>query len=137
MAMVYGRQFEYASLQARVVGTIIDGVIAGALYISGILLLRQLTLSNWFTIYFLLFLVYIFYFTWPISKFAQTPGFKLMKIRVIKTDGTNLGFMAAFLRYVLKTVLGIISILFYGLNPQRQMLHDMVVDSIVVNETNS
>ncbi len=134
MAMVFGRQHEYASLAARVFGTIIDGVIAGTLYILAILLLRQLNLSNWFTISFLILIVYIFYFTWPISRFAQTPGFKLMKIRVIKTDGTNLGFIRAFLRYVLKTVLGIISILFYGFNPERQMLHDMVVDSIVVNE---
>ena len=134
MAMVYARQYEYASLPARVFGTIIDGVIAGSLYILAILLLRQLNLSNWFTISFLIFIVYIFYFTWPISKFTQTPGFKLMKIRVIKTDGTNLGFIAAFLRYVLKTLLGIVSILFYGFNRQRQMLHDMVVDSIVVNE---
>jgi len=134
MAMAHGRQYEYASLPARVFGTIIDGVIAGILFVFGIILLRQLNLANWFTISFLIFIVYIFYFTWPISKFTQTPGFKLMKIKVIKTDGTNLGFIAAFLRYVLKTVLGIVSIAFYGFNPQRQMIHDMVVDSIVVNE---
>ena len=126
--------YEFASLVSRVVGTVIDGAIAAALYFLGIYVLNQLNSSNWLTITSLIFFVYIFYFTWPIHKYARTPGFKIMKLKVVNSDGTNLGIVPAFLRYVAKTLLSIISLVTYGFTTKRQTLHDIIVDSIVVKE---
>ena len=134
MARINNREHEFASLLSRLAATVVDGLIVSLLYLLGILLLSKLDLSNWLTISCLVFFVFILYFTWPISKYTQTPGYKLMRITVIRADGANLSLSRAFFRHVVKSSFGIISILFYGSNPKRQTLHDIVVDSIVVKE---
>ncbi len=135
MAQIHGREYQFANLIDRYFGNLIDGLIAGTLFILGIILLRQLNWFNWATNLGLIFTLRVVYFTWPVSKFAQTPGFKIMDIRVIKTDGTNLGFFRAFLRYVLAIVSGSIFPLFYRIDTERQSAHDLIVDSIVVEKT--
>jgi len=125
-------QSQYASLLSRVVGTFIDGVIVMIIFLITIYLLNKYNSSNVFTISIVIFVYYIVYFTWPIAQFAQTPGYMIMKIKVIKSDGSNLGIMSSFFRYVVKTLLGIISLLTYGFSKKKQSIHDMIVDSIVV-----
>ncbi len=135
MAQIHGREYQFANLIDRYFGNLIDGLIAGTLFILGIILLRQLNWFNWATILVLIFTLFVVYFTWPVSKFAQTPGFKIMDIKVIKTDGTNLGFFRAVLRYVLAIMSGSIFPLFYSIDTERQSPHDLIVDSIVVEKT--
>lgn len=125
-------QQEYASLLSRVIGTSIDGVIAMILFLFTIFLLNQINLSNGISISFVIFIYYIFYFTWPIAKYSQTPGYMIMKIKVVKSSGANLGVISAFFRYAAKTMLGIISLIAYFFTKKKQSIHDMVVDSIVV-----
>ena len=127
-------QTEYASLLLRVIGTFIDGVIVGTMFLSTLYLLNKYNFSNAFSISLVVFIYYFFYFTWPIAAFAQTPGYKLVKIKVIKSDGTNLGIVASFFRYIVKIFFGIISWLTYGFTKKRQCIHDIIVDSIVVCE---
>jgi len=135
MAQIDGREYQFANLIDRYFGNLIDGLIAGTLFILGIILLRQLNWFNWATILVLIFTLFVVYFTWPVSQFAQTPGFKIMDIKVVKTDGTNLGFFRAFLRYVLAIAAGRIFPLFYRIDAERQSPHDLIVDSIVVEKT--
>ncbi len=106
-------QQEYASLLPRVLGTIIDGAIVAILFLLTIFLLNQYELSNAISISIVIFIYYILYFTWPIAKYAQTPGYMLMKIKVVKSSGANLGMISSFFRYIVKTVLGIISLFAY------------------------
>jgi len=44
-------------------------------------------------------LAYVLYF-WSIYGHGQTIGNRVMKIRVVKTDGSELSLMDAFIRYV-------------------------------------
>ena len=125
-------QSQYASLLSRVIGTFIDGVIVLIMFLITIYLLNKYNLSNALSISIVIFIYYIVYFTWPISQFAQTPGYMFMKIKVIKSDGSNLGIIRSFFRYFVKTLLGIISMLTYGFSKKKQSIHDMIVDSIVV-----
>ncbi len=135
MAQIHGREYQFANLIDRYFGNLIDGLIAGTLFILGMILLRQLNWFNWATILVLIFTLFVVYFTLPVSQFAQTPGFKIMDIQVIKTDGTNLGIFRAFLRTVLAIVSGSIFPLFYRIDAERQSPHDLIVDSIVVEKT--
>jgi uncharacterized RDD family membrane protein YckC len=128
------KQYEYASLSARVIGTFIDGVVVFVLFIGSVMLLKALNANNAYTIMTVVFLCYIFYFTWPISKYGYTPGYKILKIEVIRTNGQHLGIAQSFIRYVAKTILGIISLLAYG-SEKRQCIHDMIVDTIVIKKT--
>ena len=125
-------QTEYASLLLRVIGTFIDGVIFGIMFYLTIVLLNKYNFSNAFSICFVILFYYSLFFVWPIAAFAQTLGCMLVKIKVIKSDGTNLGIVASFFRYIVKYFLGFISWLTYGFSKKRQCMHDMMVDSIVV-----
>jgi uncharacterized RDD family membrane protein YckC len=127
-------QYEYASLSARVIGTFIDGVIVFVLFIGSILLLNILNANNAFTVLGVIFLCYFFYFTWPISKYGYTPGYRMLRIKVIKSNGMHLGVAQSFVRYIVKTILGVISLLTYA-SEKKQCIHDMIVDSIVIKET--
>ena len=56
MAQIHGREYQFANLIDRYFGNLIDGLIAGTLFILGIILLRQLNWFNWATILVLIFL---------------------------------------------------------------------------------
>ncbi len=58
----------------------------------------------------------------------------MLRIKVIKTNGMHLGVVQSFIRYIIKTILGVISLLTYA-SEKRQCIHDMIVDSIVIKET--
>lgn len=135
MAQIDGREYQFANLLDRYFANLIDALITVTLFMLGILLLRQLDWFNWATILVLIFTLFVVYFSWLVSNFAQTPGFKIMDIRVIKTDGTNLGLFRAFLRYVLAIVLGSVFPTFNRIEPERQLSHDLIVGSIVVEKT--
>ena len=128
------RTYEYASLAARVIATTIDGLIVLAVFVATIMLLSKIDLNNAYTIIATIFMCYIFYFTWPVSKYGYTPGYKLMGMKILKDDGTHLSLGRSFFRYIAKTILGVISFVTYG-SEKRQCIHDKLVDSIVVKET--
>jgi uncharacterized RDD family membrane protein YckC len=128
------KQYEYASLSARIIGSFIDGVIVTILFVGSIYLLNIVDLNNAYTVLSVIFLYGIFYFTWPVAKYGYTPGYRMLGMKIIKTNGMHLGIVQSFIRYVIKTILGIISLLSYG-SEKKQCLHDMLVDSIVIKET--
>lgn len=132
--MTYPNEYEYASLASRVIATTIDGFIVLAIFLTTLVVLNQLELNNAFTGLTTIFMCYIFYFTWPVAKYGRTPGYKLMKMKILRDDGTHLGIGSALFRYIAKTILGIISFITYG-SQQRQCIHDKLVDSIVIRET--
>ena len=135
MAQIDGREYQFANLIDRYFANTIDGLIAGTLFILGILSLRQLHSFNWATVLVLILTIIIFYFTWSVSRFAQTPGFKIMDIRVIKMDGKNLGGFSVVFRNVLAFVTCNVFPTFNRIEPVRQLSHDLIVGSIVVETT--
>lgn len=71
-----------------------------------------------------------------IGKSGATPGKKIMKIRVVKADGSAVGYGGAFLREVVgKFISGIILLIGYFWmlwDPNKQALHDKIAGTYVV-----
>lgn len=78
-------------------------------------------------------IVYYVYFT---GYGGQTPGKMVLKIKVIRTDGSAVGYGRAFLREVVgKFLSGIllgIGYLMVAFDRQKQGLHDRIADTYVV-----
>ncbi|MFT5166274.1 MAG: putative RDD family membrane protein YckC [Saprospiraceae bacterium] len=78
-----------------------------------------------------------FYYAYMHAKYKQTLGKKLLGIELVHSSGKNITLGKAFLRFFIKTL----SFLFLYLpflpiffNKQKQGLHDMVVNSVVVKK---
>ncbi len=68
---------------------------------------------------------------------GQTPGKKMLKIQVVKTDGSSAGFIAYFLRWLLRLIevqmsFGIIAIITYLINGKGQRIGDIIAGTTVV-----
>ncbi|MEL0300720.1 MAG: RDD family protein [Flavobacteriaceae bacterium] len=78
-----------------------------------------------------IFLVYDPLFT---SLFGGTVGHMIMNIQVKRSSNSekNILFPFAIIRYIVKVLLGWISLLTVGSNKKHLAIHDMVVSSIVL-----
>jgi len=122
------REFvELADLSSRVIAAIIDGVIVG--FITG-------ALSRFggagFGLSFVITLAYTWYFL--TRQNGQTPGKMLMKIRVVKKDGTQLDDATAIVRYIAYYIscMVIIGVLWAFWDENKQGWHDKVANTLVV-----
>lgn len=138
-------QYVYAGIWTRFCAVFIDGIIitiastilrlptvfmssaAGqgnmVIVIVGLILsLISLAISIGYPIYF-------------IGSKGQTPGKMVMKIKVIKLDGSIPGYMSAFLREIvgkfLSSILALGYITAFG-DPQKRTWHDKIAGTIVV-----
>jgi uncharacterized RDD family membrane protein YckC len=88
--------------------------------------------------YLLSFLLPLLYFVWMHSSRHQaTLGKLAVGIKVVRTDGTRIGFWRAFGRIfatILSTLILFIGWLMAGFTQQKQALHDMVCDTLVVDK---
>ncbi|MDO8634508.1 MAG: RDD family protein [archaeon] len=85
------------------------------------------------------FLVIGFYLSVFEGRFGATIGKKIMKIKVVKEDGEQIGFQDAFFRNAPKfiPVIGLVifaEILFMVFSKKKQRLFDQVAQTIVINE---
>lgn len=75
------------------------------------------------------------YFTVAIGIWGRTIGKALMRVKVVRTDGSRVSIGRAFGRYLAYLlnwmVLGI-GFVVIALNPQKRGLHDLIVDTRVV-----
>jgi uncharacterized RDD family membrane protein YckC len=84
----------------------------------------------------LLGLVYYVYFwsnnsPWP----GQTIGSKLLNIRVIRTDGSDLTISQALIRYVgfvISAACLLIGLIWAAFDPNKQGWHDKIADTYVI-----
>jgi uncharacterized RDD family membrane protein YckC len=137
---------QYASRGARFLAFLIDGfisqiVIAILVSITILLLKNDGTVTISLGVILILIAIYfvfgLFYFAYMHAKYKQTLGKKIVGIELIHNSGKNITIGKAFLRFFIKTL----SFLFLYLpflpiffNKQRQGLHDMVVNSVVVKK---
>ncbi len=144
---------ESAGRGTRLVGVILDGIIAGALvYVplaigvatSG----RPLMVNAHFNgqaiagagawLAFLGFVAWVWLTILFVSRNGQSIGKKLLGIKVVRSDGSKASLGRIFLlRNVVNTLLGIIPL--YGLvdallifGEARQCVHDKIADTIVI-----
>lgn len=118
----------------RVVAFIIDGIILAILssILNSIVFggdqVRGSGLNT------LVGLAYSMYF-WSSYGHGQTVGNRIMKIRVVKTDGSELSLMEAFIRYiglVLSFICLFIGVIWVAFDANKQGWHDKIGNTYVV-----
>jgi uncharacterized RDD family membrane protein YckC len=136
--------FQYGGFWARFVAKLIDTLIVGAIY---------LLLEEGFIPYYGdnpisdLILIFVFplirgiYDIYFIGSTGQTPGKKLMKLRVLGDDGQRVGYKTATIRWLGEMVtihstflLGYLSII---IDARKKALHDKIAGTIVCKESES
>jgi len=124
-----------AGFWIRVLAFIIDSVILYVVNLIVGLVLNPSTTGR-SGIQTLLGIIYFTYF-WSASSMwpGQTVGDKLLNLRVIKTDGTDLTIVQAFIRYVglfVSFLLIFIGVIWVAFDPNKQGWHDKIAGTYVV-----
>ena len=79
-------------------------------------------------------LAYWLYF-WSSYGGGQTVGMRVFGIKVVKTDGSQLDLIGAFIRYIgliLASVVIFIGVIWVAFDPQKQGWHDKIAGTYVV-----
>ena len=120
--------YELADIGTRFVAYGIDGIILFIIESAGWFSAREAGLGAGF----LIGLVYAWFFL--TRNNGQTPGKMLMKIRVIKTDGTPISDSDAVLRYIRTIInyIGCVGWLRALIDTNRQGWHDKIAQTYVV-----
>ena|SRR6266581_638360 len=82
----------------------------------------------------LLGVIYFTYF-WSAMGKGQTLGMRLLKIKVVKTDGSQLDLVGAFIRYiglVISIAVVFIGVIWAAFDSQKQGWHDKIAKTYVV-----
>src|ERR1700687_4207119 len=82
----------------------------------------------------LLGIAYFCYF-WSAAGKGQTPGMRALNIRVVKTDGSQLDYVGAFIRYiglVISIACLFIGVIWAAFDGQKQGWHDKIAGTYVV-----
>ena len=126
---------EKAGWWTRALAILIDaigiGIIAAA--VSG-LLLGDTTGTRYQGLSTLFQAAYFTYF-WSAAGKGQTLGSRALNIRVVKTDGSYLDYVGAFLRYigfVVSCVVLLIGVIWAAFDAQKQGWHDKIAGTYVV-----
>src|SRR5262249_544313 len=138
----YGMQAQYAGVGPRIVAALIDGFILGAVYtvasiIIGILaatlgqsdaaptIVAIPVLSLWVAAV----VVSVAYFPYMEATQGATFGKKVLGLRVVKLDGSPIGWSEAILRFVLRIVdnffFGLVGLICIAVTEKQQRVGDM------------
>ena len=123
-------EYELAPIGTRFISALIDGIILAI--IGGILVgVGQSTAGGGLS--FLVGLVYYWYF-WT-RQAGQTPGKKVMNLKVIKTDGGPISDSDAILRYIgylINSVVILLGWIWALFDANQQGWHDKIAKTYVV-----
>jgi uncharacterized RDD family membrane protein YckC len=122
---------EYPSILRRYLSSFLDGCLVLALFILIPYIIGDGENTLALRIYITIVLVFIYepLFT---SKLC-TLGQKITGIRVRNYQNyNNIGYFAALYRYLLKGILGFISLFSIVFSKDKRAIHDFAVDSIVI-----
>lgn len=126
---------EKAGIGTRFLAILIDAILLSIVQgIVGSILFPNGDFTSSFGLGTLMNAVYFTYF-WSKAGKGQTLGSRVMKIRVVKTDGSALEYQGAFIRYVGYLVsvycLGI-GLIWAAFDSQKQGWHDKIASTYVV-----
>ncbi|HEY8732812.1 MAG TPA: RDD family protein [Candidatus Limnocylindria bacterium] len=118
----------------RALATIIDFVVLGIIgsILNSILFGGDAVRGNGLST--LIGLAYFLYF-WSSYGHGQTIGNRVMKIRVVKTNGSELSLTDAFIRYIgliLSCVVIFIGVIWVAFDANKQGWHDKIAGTYVV-----
>ena len=125
---------EKAGWWTRFIAIVIDGIAIGIVSaaLTSIFSNGDTTAGSGFQT--LLGIIYYCYF-WSSYGQGQTLGSRALNIRVVKTDGTYLDLVGAFLRYVgfiISIVCLFIGVIWAAFDAQKQGWHDKIAGTYVV-----
>lgn len=124
-----------AGFWIRVVAFIIDSILIAVVNAIIAAILSSSTTGR-SGIQTLLGIIYFTYFwssssPWP----GQTVGDKLLNLRVIRTDGSDLTLVQAFIRYVglfISFIVIFIGVIWVAFDPNKQGWHDKIAGTYVI-----
>ncbi|MCX8166243.1 MAG: RDD family protein [Candidatus Micrarchaeota archaeon] len=134
----------------RIVAFVIDSIILGVvaflfLVVSGFSMVAGgATLSPLAAITPILFMIFAiaYFLVTEGMMWSASPGKKIVGIKIVKEDGSNLDLVTALIRLVVKSILFAIpfvnflillaSLFFMFTSPKKQAIHDMIVKTYVV-----
>jgi uncharacterized RDD family membrane protein YckC len=124
-----------AGFWIRVVAYIIDGIILGIVNTIINVLLNGNTGAR-SGIGLILGLLYFVYFWSSMSPWpGQTVGMKVLNLRVVRTDGSNLDLVQGLIRYVglvISFLVIFIGVIWVAFDPNKQGWHDKIASTYVV-----
>jgi len=122
----------YPSLLKRVQSTFIDGIFTFIL-IGLLVTLANSINDNSVTLKVIAIFLGLSYE--PISiAFSRTIGQRITGIRVVSVNnGKKVNILLAYLRYIVKTILGWLSFLTMHRDTQRRAFHDFIANTVVVS----
>jgi uncharacterized RDD family membrane protein YckC len=119
----------------RVLAYLIDSVIIGLpAYALGVSVLH----GTIYTASSISVLIEVLYFTYYWSRYGkgQTIGMQLLHMKVVKTDGSLLSPMAAFVRFIGLIIASLpldLGLIWVGLDSKKQGWHDKIAGTYVVS----
>ena len=125
---------ELAEVFSRIAANIIDTLIL--FFIALIIVIAAIFLKmGWLIIFaYALVLVEPVYFIPFEMKSGQTPGKKILNIKVVDSEFKDIGFLKAFLRNITKIIpfWPLVGVILIGLTKNRQRLGDMLGGTLVI-----
>jgi uncharacterized RDD family membrane protein YckC len=121
-----------AGFWIRVGAYLIDLVILIVINIIVGLIVRNQSLQNLINL--IVSIVYFGYF-WSASGGGQTVGMRALKLRVVRTDGSQLDYGRALLRWVglfISFIVIFIGVIWVAFDPNKQGWHDKIAGTYVV-----
>ena len=133
----------YQGVGIRFVALLIDSIILGIIgwilgvlfgvYTTGFTMNPQGAVSGWGIV---TFIIYIAYYTYLEGTRGQTIGKMIMKIRVVKEDGSRIDMGTAFIRNILRIIDGLIFYLIGAIliwtSHKKQRLGDRAAKTVVI-----
>lgn len=126
---------QYPGLFTRVKAAVVDSILVFVLIMLASEVLADFEqVATWVRIVVFVF-IFVLYEPLFISAFGMTIGHNLLKIKVQKDhpEGGNINIFLAIIRFVIKYMLGWISLTTIMSNEKRKALHDIATNTIVVN----
>jgi uncharacterized RDD family membrane protein YckC len=145
-----GLQGHYAGIVTRITAFVIDVLISTVTYLLLLVLIRlgveyvsshTITWADHRIVTLVGFAVWeILYFAYPWSASGRSLGMAIVGLRVVRADGSPVGFGRAVVRAVtlpLSIAFAAIGILIILVQPERRALHDLIAGTAVVYSWNA
>lgn len=133
-----------ASIGERLLALVIDYFLITVYIYSTATLISEFRLGSGFSLLFFLCIVYLpilgYSFLWEMFNHGQSPGKRLMNIRVVKVDGSTPGISSYLLRWLLFSIdgplTGGLGLLVVLLTKNNQRVGDLAAGTMVIKEKN-
>ena len=126
-------EIEYPSIFYRVKATMIDSIILILLMLAATDIFSNIETVPTYTKVTTFICIILLYDPFMIAFFGATIGHRMNKLKVQRFDnGNKINIGLAILRFLIKSILGWISLITISSYKNKQAIHDIWVNSIVV-----